>query len=92
MGYDVFISFKKTTASKSLTPESIVAEKVYKLLRERRISVFYSEESLAECDTGQFTRTIEKALDDSKILILVGSCSENIESTWAVLQRMESLT
>jgi hypothetical protein len=82
MRYDVFISFKKSTASKSLTPESIVAEKVYKLLRERRISVFYSEESLAECGAGQFTRTIEKALDDSKILILVGSCRENIESTW----------
>jgi hypothetical protein len=82
MGYDVFISFKKSTASKSLTPESIIAEKVYKLLRERRISVFYSEESLAECGAGQFTRTIEKALDDSKILILVGSCRENIESTW----------
>jgi hypothetical protein len=32
------------------------------------------------------------SMDDSKILILVGSCSENIESTWAVLQRMESLT
>lgn len=82
MRYDVFISFKKTTASKGLTPEAIVAEKLYRLLREKRISVFYSEKSLAECGAGQFTRTIEKALDDSKILILVGSCRENIESQW----------
>lgn len=82
MRYDVFISFKKSTASTSLTPEAIVAEKVYKLLRERKISVFYSEESLAKCGVGQYGRTIEKALDESKILILVGSCKENIESQW----------
>ena len=82
MKYDVFISFKQSTAEKKLKPEALVAEKVYKLLRERRISVFYSEESLAECGAGQFSRTIEKALDESKILILVGSCKENIESQW----------
>lgn len=82
MRYDVFISFKKSTASTSLTPEAIVAEKVYKLLRERKVSVFYSEESLAKCGVGQYSRTIEKALDESKILILVGSCKENIESQW----------
>ena len=82
MRYDVFISFKKSTDSKSLTPEAIVADKVYKLLRERKISVFYSEESLTECGVGQYSRTIEKALDESQILILVGSCKENIESQW----------
>ena len=37
MRYDVFISFKKSTDSKSLTPEAIVAEKVYKLLPEKKI-------------------------------------------------------
>lgn len=82
MGYDVFISFKKSTPSKGLTPEAIVAGKVYKLLRERKIRVFYSEESLAECGAGQFTRTIEKALDDAKVFILIGSCRENVESQW----------
>lgn len=82
MKYDVFISFKKSTANKELTPEALVAEKVYKLLREKRIRVFYSEVSLAECGAGQFTKNIEKALDESQILILLGSCKENIKSQW----------
>lgn len=82
MSYQVFISFKKSNHSKALTPDAVVAEKLYKLFRDNNIETFYSEESLAECGAGQFSRAIEKALDEAKVLILVGSCRENIESRW----------
>ncbi len=82
MSYQVFISFKKSDQSKALTPDAVVAEKLYKLLRDNNVETFYSEESLAECGAGQFSRTIEKALDEAKVLVLVGSCRENIESRW----------
>lgn len=82
MSYKVFISFKKSHQSKTLTPDALVAATLYKLLRDNNIETFYSEESLAECGAGQFSRAIEKALDEAKVLVLVGSCRENIESRW----------
>jgi hypothetical protein len=82
MSYQVFISFKKSHQSKTLTPDAVVAEKLYKLFRDNKVGTFYSEESLAECGAGQFSRAIEKALDEAKVLVLVGSCRENIESRW----------
>lgn len=82
MSYQVFISFKKSHQSKTLTPDAVVAEKIYKLLRGNSVKTFYSEESLAECGAGQFSRAIENALDEAKVLVLVGSCREHIESRW----------
>jgi len=83
MGYDVFISFKKSaSAGKGTTVESSVAGDLYKVLRSKSINAFYSEESLAECGAGQFSRAIEKALEEARVFVLVGSCRENIESRY----------
>jgi hypothetical protein len=82
MSYQVFISYKKSHQSKTLIPDAVVAEKLYKLLRDNNVEAFYSEKSLEECGAGQFSRAIEKALDEAKVLVLVGSCRENIESRW----------
>ena len=47
-----------------------------------KIKVFFSEESLAEVGKGQFGKSIETALESSKVLILVASSREHIESPW----------
>ena len=47
-----------------------------------KIKVFFSEESLAEVGKGQFGKSIETAIESSKVLILVASSREHIESPW----------
>lgn len=82
MQYDVFISFKNSGRNGKQTPDAGAARKVHGALKERGISTFFSEESLAEKGSGQFSKAIEAALDSARVLVLVASCREHIESRW----------
>lgn len=82
MSYDVFISFKNSGKDGKATPDALAARSVYEALKAEKIKAFFSEESLAEVGKGQFGKAIETALESSKVLILVASCREHIESPW----------
>jgi hypothetical protein len=82
MSYDVFISFKNSGKDGKATPDALAARSVYEALKAEKIKAFFSEESLAEVGKGQFGKSIETALESSKVLILVASCREHIESPW----------
>ena len=82
MSYDVFISFKNSGKDGKATPDAEAARSVYEALKAEKIKVFFSEESLAEVGKGQFGKSIETALESSKVLILVASSREHIESPW----------
>jgi hypothetical protein len=82
MSYDVFISFKNSGKDGKATPDAKAARSVYEALKAEKIKVFFSEESLAEVGKGQFGKSIETALESSKVLILVASSREHIESPW----------
>ena len=82
MSYDVFISFKNSGKDGKVTPDAQAARSVYEALKAEKIKAFFSEESLAEVGKGQFGKSIETALESSKVLILVASCREHIESPW----------
>ena len=72
--YDVFISFK--------THDTDAARLVYDALRDRGVSVFFSAESIITQGAGNYSSAIEMALDASRVLVLVGSCVEHIQSTY----------
>lgn len=82
MSYDVFISFKNSGKDGKPTPDAAAARSVYQELKSAGIRVFFSEESLADEGRGHFSKSIEKALESSRVLILVASCREHIESQW----------
>ena len=82
MQYDVFISFKNSGKNGKQTPDAGAARKVHAALKERGIGTFFSEESLAEKGSGHFSKAIEAALDSARVLVLVASCREHIESRW----------
>ena len=82
MSYDVFISFKNSGKDGKATPDAQAARSVYEALKAEKIKVFFSEASLAEVGKGQFGKSIENALESSKVLILVASSREHIESPW----------
>lgn len=82
MSYDVFISFKNSGKDGKATPDATAARGVYNALKGAGMKVFFSEESLAEVGKGQFGKSIETALESARVLILVASCREHIESPW----------
>ena len=82
MAYDVFISFKNSGKDGKATPDAVAARKVYEALKGAGIKAFFSEESLAEQGKGHFAKSIEKALESARVLVLVASCREHIESQW----------
>ena len=82
MTYDVFISFKNSGKNGKPTPDAAAARKVHDALKAKGIKAFFSEESLAEKGQGHFGKSIESALDSARVLILVASCREHIESKW----------
>lgn len=82
MGYDVFISFKNSGKDGKATPDATAARGLYDALKSAGMKVFFSEESLAEVGKGHFGKSIETALESARVLILVASCREHIESPW----------
>ena len=82
MKYEVFISYKKSAPNGDATKDAHEARKVYDELRAAGLKGFFSEESLAETGRGHFAKSIENALDQAGILVLVSSCREHIESRW----------
>lgn len=82
MSYDVFISFKNSGKDGNATPDATAARGLYDALKSTGMKVFFSEESLAEVGKGHFGKSIETALESARVLILVASCREHIESPW----------
>jgi len=79
MSYDVFLSFKNTTPNGSYTVDRIIAEQLHKILCVRGIRVFFSEKEIINA---AFMDQIYRALDDAKLLILIGTSAEHIHSEW----------
>jgi hypothetical protein len=82
MKYEVFISFKNSSTDGTATKDLHQARRVYECLRSAGLRVFFSEESLAETGKGHFSKSIEAALDQARVLVLVASSREHIESRW----------
>jgi hypothetical protein len=80
--YHCFISFKKTDAMGAMTEDARIARHVYEYLTEKGMRVFFSEVTLASLGEANYTRAIEKALDSTNIMIVVGTSKENLESEW----------
>lgn len=80
--YDVFLSFKQTSSSGGPTPESKIAEELHAFLQGRAIRVFCSSLTLKQNGIAQYKRTIDEALDNSTILVALGSSRENLEAEW----------
>jgi predicted DNA-binding WGR domain protein len=82
MKYDVFISFKNSGKDGKSTPDAAAARRVYEALKAEGIKVFFSEEELERIGKGHFTSSIETALESARILVLVASCREHIDSSY----------
>jgi len=80
--YDVFISYKQTDTFRNKTEDSILALELYNSLLAKNIKVFFSDSTLEIVGVSQYKKAIDDALDQCKVLIVVGTSCANINSEW----------
>lgn len=79
--YDVFISFKNEDKKEERTKDSVLAQSIYDTLTERGYAVFFSRISL-ESSPGEYEPYIFNALNSAKVMLVVGTDYENLNSVW----------
>ena len=79
--FDIFISFKATDGGE-VTHDVEVASNLYHSLTSSGYRVFFSEETLQHGGSADFSKEIDSALDDARLLIVVSSKLEYINSRW----------
>ena len=79
--YDVFISFKNL-GPEGQTRDSALAASIYEFLTAHKLRVFFSAVSLKALGVSSYKKAIDGALDAARILVAVGSSTENLNSEW----------
>lgn len=77
----VFLSFKNEDNGK-ITEDAKLADTLYASLCKLGVKTFYSNATLIETGSSLYKEAIEQALDESVILILIGTKISYMESKW----------
>ena len=80
--FDVFICYKETDDKKERTKDSVLAQKIYNELIEKKYRVFFSKITLEDKLGTQYEPYIFAALNSSRVMIHVTSSEENTNSVW----------
>ena len=80
--YDVFISYKELDNDGNRTRDSILAQDIYYQLTEKGWRVFFSRISLEDVPGTQYEPYIFAALNSAKVMIVVGTSAENLNTVW----------
>ena len=79
--YDIFICYKESNGE-DRTIDSVLAQDIYNNLTEKGYKVFFSRISLEGKLGAQYEPYIYSALTTSKIMLVVGTSIENLNSVW----------
>ena len=79
---DIFISFKHHDKNENVTLDFNMASELKEALNSLGVKTFFSHTSLKENGASNYKREIDEALDSAKILVVVGTSVENINSDW----------
>ena len=80
--FDIFISFKDRDNDSNRTVSSRLAEDIYDTLDVKGYSVFYSRFVLPGMVGGQYEPVINHALETAKLLVLVFTNADEVNSEW----------
>lgn len=80
--FDVFISYKNSDENGERTRDAEMAFALHDKLEEQGISAFCSTLSLARMGQGAYKDAINDALDNARVLVVVGTSLGNILSPW----------
>lgn len=79
--FDIFISFKATENGVD-TRDKAVATELYHQLAARGYKVFFSAETLVRKGASDYTKEIDMALDQARMLIVVSTKLDYISTRW----------
>ena len=80
--YDVFISYKETDEEGERTPDSVIAQDIFKALTNEGYRVFFSRISLEGKLGVEYEPYIFAALNSAKVLLAVGMDYEYFDAVW----------
>ena len=89
--YDIFISYKETDEYGDRTKDSVIAQDIYSALEKEGYRVFLSRVSLSSVVGKEYEPYIYSALYTAKIMILVSTNIDYINSTWVKNERTRFL-
>ena len=80
--YDIFISYKETDFDGNRTQDSVIAQNIYDELVKNGYRVFFSRISLESKLGQEYEPYIFSALNSSKVMLVIGTSTENINAVW----------
>ena len=80
--YDVFISYKERDGAGQRTLDSVLAQDIYTELTGRGYRVFFSRISLEDKLGTEYEPYIFAALNSARVMLVVGTDYENLDSVW----------
>ncbi len=80
--YDVFISFKNLDRNGAPTRDSQIAAQLHSALGHAGIKAFFSNVEIQRSGDARWGRLIDSALQEARVIIVVGTCCEHISSHW----------
>lgn len=80
--YDIFICYKETDDSGRRTPDSVMAQDLYKELSNEGYKVFFSRITLEDKLGSAYEPYIFAALNSAKVMIVVGTRPEYFNAVW----------
>lgn len=80
--FDVFICYKETDAQGRRTHDSVYAQDIYNSLVKEGYRVFFSRITLESKIGTAYEPYIFAALNSAKVMLVVGTSSENMNSVW----------
>lgn len=84
--YEVFISFKNT-ANGTRTRDSEIAQDLFDEFQRSGVHAFFSNVKLLELGSAVYKSSIEKAIDQSRVMVVLGTCAEYLETEWVTYER-----
>lgn len=80
--FDVFICYKETDESGKRTVDSALANDIYYQLTQEGLKVFYAAITLENKLGQEYEPYIFSALNSARVMLVVGTKSENFNSVW----------
>lgn len=80
--FDVFICYKDLGENQERTDDSVIAEEIYNELKKQGVKAFFSRITLEDKLGSDYESLIFSALNSARVMIVVGTNREYLESVW----------